>query len=97
SGILMSADLLSRRQDPEGAQTLAETDRIKRYVARMNRLIGDLLDVGSIDAGKLAVAPISGDSTLPIAEALEILAPIASAKRVSLEMEVTERPLPGRF
>jgi len=99
SGILYSTALLSKhaRQDEEGAQTVAEASRIERYVARMKRLIEDLLDVRSIDAGKLAVVPTSGDSTSLIAEAAEMFTPIASAKGVSLEMEVAERPLLAEF
>src|SRR5687768_3616086 len=58
-GIVLSAELLSARapENEEGTQTLVATARIQRYAARMNRLIGDLVDVASIDAGKLAVTP----------------------------------------
>ena len=99
SGILMSTAVLSKRapQGAEGAPILAETSRIQRYVARMNRLIGDLIDVGSIDAGKLAVTPTYGDSASLIAEAVDTFAAMALAKDVSLAMEGAEHPLPGKF
>ena len=35
---------------------------MKRYAARMNRLIGDLIDVASIDVGKFVVTALPGDS-----------------------------------
>src|SRR5688572_1231417 len=70
-GIVTSSTLLSQRaaRKEEGQQTVVETRRIERYAARMNRLIGDLLDVASIDAGKFAVNPAQGDWTGLIAEA----------------------------
>lgn len=45
--------------------------RIHRYVARLNRLIGDLVDVTSIDVGKLSVSPARGDLAVLIAEAVD--------------------------
>lgn len=88
-GIVMSAELLSKRapEDEEGKQTLVETARIQRYAARMNRLIGDLVDVASIDAGRLAVTPVPGDAAALIAEAVDTFQAAASAKGVSLQVE----------
>ena len=61
-GIVISAELLSARApgNEDGVQTLETAARIQRYAARMNRLIGDLLDVGSMDAGCLAVTATRG-------------------------------------
>lgn len=98
-GIVMSATLLSDSApaDEHGQQTLVGTQRIQRYAARMNRLIGDLVDVASIDAGKLTMAPARGDATLLITEAVDTFRAAASAKSVTLEKEVFERPLPAQF
>jgi signal transduction histidine kinase len=99
SGIVMSATLLSERS-PEGAEgmsTRSATDRIQRYAARMNRLIGDLLDVGSIDAGRLAITVTHGDLATVVSEALDTFAGPASAKAISLEVEHLERPLLASF
>jgi signal transduction histidine kinase len=49
-------DELARQQ----VQMAAE--RILRYVARMNRIVSDLVDVTSIGAGKLAVRPVRSDA-----------------------------------
>lgn len=99
SGIVISADLLSARapENEDGAQTLAMTKRIQRYAARMNRLIGDLTDVASIDAGKLAITPAPGDAAALIAEAVDTFQAAASAKDISLQTEIVEGPLLAEF
>lgn len=98
-GIVTSSTLLSQRaaRNEEGQQTLVETKRIERYVARMNRLIGDLLDVASIDAGKLAVNPVPGAWSALIAEAADTFKPAAAAKGISLQTETAGQPLLGKF
>ena len=94
-GIVLSAAHLTAiaPENEAGKQTLAGTKRIQRYAARMNRLIGDLVDVASIDAGKLAMTPTLGDSTTLIAEAVDTFHAAASAKGISLEAEIGEHPL----
>jgi signal transduction histidine kinase len=98
-GIVLNAELLSARApgNDDGTQTLVATARIKRYAARMNRLIGDLVDVASIDAGKLAVTPAPGDAAALIDEAVETFQAAASAKGISLQAEMAERPLPAEL
>ncbi|MFL6198811.1 MAG: ATP-binding protein [Thermoanaerobaculia bacterium] len=98
-GIVLNAELLSARalENENGRQTLEATARIQRYAARMNRLIGDLVDVASIDAGKLAVAPAPGDAAALIAEAVDTFQAAASAKGISLQTELAERPLPAEL
>jgi signal transduction histidine kinase len=98
-GIVTSSALLAKRSadNEAGQQTLVETTRIERYAARMNRLIGDLLDVASIDAGKLAVEPVPGNWTGLIAEAADTFKAPASVKGISLKMEMAEQPVPGKF
>ena len=79
-GIVMSASLLARAPDGDTKkQTLLQADRIQRYAARMNRLIGDLLDVASLDAGQLALTPACGDAAAVISEAVETFRAAASA------------------
>jgi signal transduction histidine kinase len=67
--------------------------RIRRYVARMNRLIGDLVDVTSIDAGKLAIVPVEGDVVALVTEATDTFQAAAGEKGVSLSAEVPAGPL----
>jgi signal transduction histidine kinase len=98
-GIVLSATVLQEKagEDEEGKLTLVQTARIQRYAARMNRLVGDLLDVASIDAGKMAVVPKPGDAAELIAEAVDTFQGLAWAKSISLESQIVERPLPAAF
>jgi signal transduction histidine kinase len=54
----------------------------------MNRLIGDLLDVASIEAGVLAVHREVEDATQVVMEAVETFQAQASASKVSLAAEI---------
>lgn len=98
-GIVMSAAVISKSapQDDEGKKTLAQTGRIERYAARMNRLIGDLTDVASIDAGKLAISPSPGDLAVLISEAEDSFGATASAKGISLQTRIAAGPLAAAF
>ncbi|HEU4537692.1 MAG TPA: HAMP domain-containing sensor histidine kinase, partial [Polyangiaceae bacterium] len=89
-GIAMSAAfLLSLPAEGEaGERTHVEARRIRRFTARMNRLIGDLLDVVSIESGKLQVVPERHDAARLLNETLEAFQPIASAKGVAIGTEV---------
>ena len=99
-GIVLSADLLRRSassDSEEGKKILVETQRMHRYAARMNRLIGDLVDVASIDAGKFFVKAEPGDSNALIAEAGDTFHAAAAVKDISLVVEHEEGPLPADF
>lgn len=98
-GIVVSASVISKSaaRDQDGGGTLAETQRIQRYAARMTRLIGDLTDVASIDAGKLAVAPSVRDLAGLIAEAEDSFKASASAKGISVLSRITAPPLMAAF
>jgi signal transduction histidine kinase len=99
AALVGAATLISKRapQTADGEETRAGAERIHRYVARMNRLIGDLVDVASIDAGKLSVSPVRGDLALLIAEAVDMFQVSAQANELTLDMEVTHRPLMASF
>jgi signal transduction histidine kinase len=97
NGIVLSLELLRPGDDEPAPHVSAAASRIRRYVARMNRLIGDLVDVTSIDAGKLAMTPTEGDAALLVAEATETFRPAALEKGVSLSAEVPGRPLLAKF
>ena len=98
-GIVMSASVLAATApaNDEGRHTLVQTDRIHRYAARTNKLIGDLLDVASIEAGKLAVVTARADAALLISEAVDTFHDTASAKGISLVAGDVDRPLICEF
>jgi signal transduction histidine kinase len=95
AGIVISADLLVEQSDGDmpAAQIRAGATRVRRYAARMNRLIGDLVDVASIDAGKLMVTPVEADARTAVAEAVDTFQAAAAGKRQSLRLEMAEQPL----
>src|SRR5687767_212855 len=90
SGMIGFAAMISRdvsRQDHVD-RIVAHAQHIQRSGARMNRLIGDLVDVASIEAGVLAVARELGDPTHVIAEAVAAFEPQAAAKGVALSAQI---------
>jgi signal transduction histidine kinase len=98
-GIMMSVGIIARRvtDDEAGKKILVETDRIQRYTARMNRLIGDLVDVTRINAGKLSVMPEQGDVAKLIAETVDAFEAPASVKEITIEAEIIGQGLPAHF
>ncbi|MBL8950946.1 MAG: hybrid sensor histidine kinase/response regulator [Myxococcaceae bacterium] len=96
SGILLSVDLMARSNggpgsDPQRAH--AQFERIRRAVARMERLIDDLLDLGSIDSGKLTLARELVCVLALIDDALDLLEPLARQKEISLVPPRALKPL----
>ncbi|MES2952267.1 MAG: ATP-binding protein [Pseudomonadota bacterium] len=99
NGIVMSSQFLAQKLEKHGDsdQLLIETARIERYGTRMNRLIGDLVDVASIDSGKLAMHAIPGDVASLVIEAVDALQVSASARGVSLEVQHAQGPCTAEF
>lgn len=94
NGVVMGAQFLAQKLEKheDSERLLVETTRIERYGARMNRLIGDLVDVASIDAGKLSIQSAEGDVASLVAEAIDALQASASAKGVALTAQAIQRP-----
>ncbi|HWI17219.1 MAG TPA: histidine kinase dimerization/phospho-acceptor domain-containing protein [Vicinamibacterales bacterium] len=65
-------------------QLATHARRIQRAGARMNRLIGDLVDVASIEAGALAVTREIGDPTTVVTVAVDAFQVQAATAGVSL-------------
>ena len=99
NGVVVSAQFLAQKLEKhsDSAQLLIETARIERYGARMNRLIGDLVDVASIDSGKLAMCAVSCDVSALVIEAVDALQVSASAKGISLEVQSAQEPCAADF
>ena len=98
-GIVTSAALLAADVSHAGAnsRTIAGAERIQRYAARMNRLIGDLLDVAAIENGRLSIKPARGDVMAVVAEAVERFEGDAEAAGLSLEGPADGPPLMAAF
>lgn len=78
-------------------EVLMHTQRIERLVARMNRLIGDLVDVATIEAGTLAVTREVGDPAQVVSEAVDTYQAQAAAGGVSLVCEIPQAPSRAAF
>jgi signal transduction histidine kinase len=98
-GIVSTAAVLLRTapMGEAGAAARAGGERVQRYAARMKRLIEDLTDLVSIDAGKLAITPIPGNLAPVLAEAVGSLRAAAAAKSIGLDVPSAELHLPATF
>jgi signal transduction histidine kinase len=98
-GIVTSAGHLAAvtREGESASVVQAGTQRIQRYAARMNRLIGDLLDVAAIESGRLSIARVEGDVMAVVAEVVERFESDATAAGLSLEVPVAGPPLAAAF
>jgi signal transduction histidine kinase len=99
SGIALSADVLMRTP-LEGAtqeRTKREAQRIGRLTGRMNRLIGDLLDVVSMESGKLNVVMTEQDATRLLTETMENFQLAAAAREVLMTFDMSRGRFVARF
>ena len=98
-GIAFSATLLSQiSADGEAGQRIqTETQRIRRLTARMNRIVGDLLDVVAMESGTLTVAPTPQDPAAVITEVLDGFRGLAAARRIELTARVPDRTNQASF
>jgi signal transduction histidine kinase len=94
--VVLSAGLIEEGvEHPNHAQQVVRhTQRIRRSSARMSRLIGDLIDVASIEAGALTVTREPNDPAQVVVEAVDTFQAHAAAHEVSLAVELV-LPLPA--
>ena len=86
SALGMNAELLVERAPPVlGDQLRKYAATNKRLLGRMNTLINDLLDVASIEAGKLACLHEHVEVRALVEETLDAFMPVAEAKRIALD------------
>ena len=75
-------------QEDHVERVVAHARRVQRSGARMRRLVGDLVDVASIEAGMLAVTRAVGDPADVVTEAVETFQAEASGSGISLTAEI---------
>jgi len=97
--ILLKTEMLSNGAagSDEGRTTVAAMHAIQAYAVRMNRLVEDLIDVASINAGRLGLRAEPCDAFALITEAIEAYASAASEKGITLELAIIERALTASF
>jgi signal transduction histidine kinase len=64
----------------------------QRLVARMNRMVNDLLDVTSIDAGTISLLSDEVEVNKLFRDTLEAFGPVASAKGITLQADASAVP-----
>ena len=75
-------------QENHVERVVAHARRVQRSGTRMRRLVGDLVDVASIEAGMLAVTRAVGDPADVVTEAVETFQAEASGNGISLSVEI---------
>jgi PAS domain S-box-containing protein len=95
SGIVLHTTLLRTRAvaDSLGARSLQGIESIERLAGRMERMLRDLMDVGSIDAGRLTIDKDWCDVAALLDEVKEAHQPAASRKQLQLVCEPPPRQL----
>ena len=76
---------------PEGEEVRALAGLAERAAKQMGRLIRDLLDVSSIEAGRLRFEFADHEPAALLAEAGNLLAPLAAQKAITVETRVPAR------
>jgi len=86
AAIHMAASLLSRKPSPD-ARVRKQVETIQRSASRMAHLIGDLQDMASVQAGRLAVDRKAEDPLALLSEAIETHEPAATEKGLRLVLD----------
>jgi signal transduction histidine kinase len=86
NAVLMATTMLEREPDPSARAR--HLSMIRRAGGRMDRLIRDLLDLSSLEAGRLGLRATPTDAAALVADALAQQAPLAEYAGVALVAEV---------
>ena len=70
---------------------------VKRAIAQMNRLVSDLLEVASFDAGKFVLHSGVYDAAALVQRVAETFESMSSTKGLEIRARVPNQPLPGTF
>jgi len=93
SAIVMQTKLLQPKLAEPESPGERPTDRILRAATRINRLIGDLLDVTAIEAGQLGIEHAAVSARALLADAVEAQRPLASCTSLDVRLDApTELP-----
>jgi signal transduction histidine kinase len=91
-GIVLSAELLRdvEQADEPFVKVARYAASIQRFSARMNQLVGDLMDVTSIEAGKLSMIRLRHNASSLVRDSLNASEPAAAAQGIELACEQDE-------
>jgi signal transduction histidine kinase len=99
NGIALSASSQIRHAaDDENSQFMVKKAKgIQQSVARMNRLIGDLVDVASIEMGQFTMTLATQNAVTLVHDCVEVFQPAASTKGITFQTEIKKDCLYARF
>jgi signal transduction histidine kinase len=91
-GIALSAELVSERAAANApiAEIIGYANRIQRCCGQMNRIVGDLMDVASIEADKLSMVQELGDLVHLVRDAVDAFQPAALLHAIELTCETPQ-------
>lgn len=94
TGFSLNSQLLTKdaQEGPRGDNIRKRGAASQRLVARMDRMVGDLLDAASIEIGKLAVAPTNTVVAELIRDTLEAFEPVARERHLTLAADIADSP-----
>ncbi|CAN5860808.1 hypothetical protein BH11MYX2_BH11MYX2_25250 [soil metagenome] len=94
SSLLLSEEILcTRAPNGEGGDKIRQhAKNSQRVLTRMSRLLNDLLDVASIEAGHLAFVPTQVDVSEIVRETVDAFNPIATAAHITLDAAAASQP-----
>lgn len=84
-------------EDPGRMKLRARLATIQRTTTRMNRLVGDLLDVAAIESGSLRILATPGNASEVLREFDVLFRPVAQASGLMVEVEVPHEPATATF
>lgn len=90
-GVALSAAVIARQHTDGRARE--EAHRIQRYTARMTRLVADLIDVVSMEAGQLRIARRPTDAAQLARDVVEGYREIAALRQLTLEARIPTAPV----
>ncbi len=98
-GIALSAEMQieGATDDEAGRRNLKAAKRIQRFTAQITRLITDLMDVASIEAGRFSLRSRPHDVAEVVREAVETFQPLALAKSIVIKTRLPEQAIVVSF
>lgn len=90
--IALSAELVSERAAANApiADVIGYANRIQRCCGQMNRLVGDLMDVTSIEADKLSIIQELGDPVRLVRDSVDTFQAAARLHAIELTCEIAQ-------
>jgi signal transduction histidine kinase len=95
--VAMNAGMIDRQLQVSPSQIPRYSASIKRATAQMSRLVSDLLEVASFDAGKVVLLRERLDAGRIVQQVAEAFAAASSAKEIALSASAPDAPLLADF